>query len=469
MNADRPNVIWITLDSIRQDRTTMGGHYRDTTPNMRRIASLPGGEAFTQCIAAARWSLPSVSSMLTGTYQQYHGMGSRTEVLPDHVDTAAERFAELGYHTAALSANLYFAEGTGLDRGFEQFEEVNAGNFVRTADARSLLKYVLGIKRHSAGFSIDKRKHRPDYLVNELAKRRLRSLTETHEPFFFAAHYHGAHHPYYPPLPYQDTYTDDLGMSATKASEIAFERTTDVYKEMARADSIDPVEWEAIRAMYDALVAYTDRLVGDLFRHLRSLDFGNTIVVITADHGDLLGERNLLSHKLVLHDALVRVPLVVYGLDDLVGRGDDLVQHVDIVRTVMESVGGRTDRLQGYDLRKRSREFAISQCGPGTSEGLDIIQSHNKDFDRSRFHESALTALRSTAFKYQRSDERSELFELPDETEDVSTAYPEKVVEFEQYLSEWMTAHEGESIERTEAEFSDAVRQQLSDLGYVTE
>jgi uncharacterized sulfatase len=467
--SDRPNIVWLTLDSIRYDRTSMGEHSRDTTPNMQRIASLPGGETFSQCITTARWSLPSVASMLTGTYQRYHGMGSRTEVLPEEIDTVAERLADRGYYTAGLSANSFFAEETGLDRGFERFEQLNAGNFARVADVRSFSKFALGIGRHSAGFDLDKRKHRPDFLVNELAKRRLESFAGEHEPFFFAAHYHGAHHPYYPPLAFQDVYTDEIGMSSTEASEIAFARTTDVYEGMAEAESFAPAEWEAIRAMYDTLVAYTDGIVGDFFDHLRSLDLDDTIVVITADHGDLLGERDLLSHKLVLHDALVRVPLVVHGFEDLLGRGDDLLQHVDIVRTLLERVGGRTNGLQGYDLRERSRDFAISQCGPGTSEGLDIIQSHDEDFDRSAFHESALTALRSTEFKYQRSDDGSELFELPDETEDVSATYPEKVAEFDEYLTEWLADHEGRSIEGTEAQFSDEVRQQLADLGYRTE
>jgi uncharacterized sulfatase len=472
MNADRsdrPNVVWITLDSIRHDRTTIGGHVRDTTPNMQRIASLPGGEAFDQCIATGLWSMPSVASMLTGTYQQYHGMGSRTEVLPDHVDTVAERFADRGYYTAGLSANSFFSEDTGLDRGFERFERVAPGSFVRTADPRSLLEFGLGIRRHSAGFDPDKRKHRPDFLVNQLAKRRLNSFAGTHEPFFFTAHYHGAHHPYYPPLAFQDVYTDEIEVSSAEASEIAFARTTDLYEEIANAKSFAPVEWEAIRAMYDTLVAYTDGIVGDLFDHLRSLDLDDTILVITADHGDLLGERNLLSHKLVLHDALVRVPLVVHRFGDLAGRGDELVQHVDLVRTLLERVGGRTDGLQGYDLRERSRDFAISQSGPGTSEGLDIIQGHDEDFDRSAFHESALTALRTTEFKYQRSEDQSELFCLPDETEDVSSLHPETVAEFDEYLTGWLAEHEGRSIEETEAQFSDEVRQQLADLGYRTE
>ena len=472
MNADRsdrPNIVWLTLDSIRYDRTTMGEHARDTTPNMQRIASLPGGESFSQCITTARWSLPSVASILTGTYQQYHAMGSQTEVLPEGIDTVAERLAERGYHTAGLSANSFFAEETGLDRGFERFEKVNPSSFARTADVRSLLEFGLGIRRHSAGFDPDKRKHRPDFLVNQFAKRRLASFAGEHEPFFFMAHYHGAHHPYYPPLAFQGTYTDEIGMNPAEASEVAFARTTDVYERMAEAESFTPAEWDAIRAMYDTLVAYTDGIVGDLFDHLRSLNLDDTIVVITADHGDLLGERNLLSHKLVLHDALVHVPLVVYGFGDLVGRSDELVQHVDLVRTLLERVGGRTEGLQGYDLRERSRDFAISQAGPGTSDGLDIIQSHDGSFDRSAFHESALTALRSTAFKYQRSDDRSELFELPDETEDVSSLHPETVAEFDAYLTEWLTEHEGRSIERTEAQFDDEVRQRLADLGYRTE
>ena len=444
----------------------MGGYDRNTTPNLQRIASLPKGTAFTQCIATAKWSLASVASMLTGTYPEYHGMDHQTEVLPRDIETVPELLAEQGYQTSGLSINTYFSEPTGLDRGFKWFKKIDVSNFLRVAGFQLFLNYALGLRRHSAGFTLDKRKHRPDYLVNELGKDRLKSLKGTDEPFFFMLHYHGAHIPYYPPIPYQDAYTDEIALSTSEARDVAFEHTTDILEEIAMSQTYAPEEWEAISAMYDALIAYTDDLVGDFFDYMMSLDLENTIIVITADHGDLLGEYGLLSHKLVLHDALTRVPLVVYGSDDLLGRGDELVQHPDIMQMLVASVGGRTDQFQGIDLREQSREFAVSQRKTRVSERLDTIESYNSNFDRSAFHESGVTALRTTEFKYQRSDHKSELFKLPDELEDVSAKHPDETTTFDQLLTKWIDEHGGQSHAPATAEFSDTVKQQLADLGY---
>ena len=82
MTSRRPNIVWITLDSVRADHTSVAGYHRDTTPNLERIAGRPGGTALTNCFAHANWSLPSVASMLTGTYPAYLGTGSHNSVPP---------------------------------------------------------------------------------------------------------------------------------------------------------------------------------------------------------------------------------------------------------------------------------------------------------------------------------------------------------------------------------------------------
>jgi uncharacterized sulfatase len=308
-------------------------------------------------------------------------------------------------------------------------------------------------------------------LLNELLKKQLTSLADgpEDEPFYFVAHYHGAHHPYYPPRPYREKFAADLDISSRRAAELAFEHTTDIHAEIARSDTFDSTDWQAIRTMYDGLIAYSDSLIGDLFEHLRTLDLGETVLVVTADHGDLLGEYGLLSHELVLHDALIHVPLVVHGLDGIDGRSNELVQHVDVVRTLVECAGGETAQLQGIDLRKESRARAVSQRGSGGREAIQAIKQHNPDFDGSRFHETKLTSVRTEPFKYQRSSERSELFELPDEEEDVSAEYPEIASELDEFLTQWLSASSSEFGEGAEAAFEDETKEHLADLGYLTE
>jgi len=468
--SESPNIVWITLDSIRADHTAVDGYGRDTTPYLRRIASLPDGEAFSECITHAMWSLPSITSMLTGTPPSRHGTGLHNEVLPSEIPTIPELLSERGWQTSAVSTNEYLSDATGLNRGFDTFTQVTPSNLLSTAGVGVLAKFAYHIRRHSAGFTTDFRKHNGNYVLNEIVKRELSDLTEGEQPFFLYAHYRGAHHPYYPPLSFREAFTDDIEVSARAASEFTLEHTTDVYEEIATGCEYSASEWDTIGAMYDASIAHCDALVGDLFAHLRSLDPGNTVFVVTSDHGDLLGEYDLLSHKLVLHDGLVRVPLVVYGLDALPGHGDDLVQHADVMKTILRAADVPTESLHGFDFRSEDRPFAVSQRGQQTYEKtMRAIKEHRPDFDTERFHSGLLTSLRTPEFKYLYSDERTELFGLPDEETDVADSHPESVTTFESRFGEWMDEH-GERIETdTRAEHSDATKRRLRDLGYVVE
>lgn len=468
-DSNGPNVVWVTLDSVRQDHTTVGGYERDTTPNLQRLASSDQGEAFDHCIATDKWSLSSTASMFTGTYPAFHRTGYDTDILPESVDTVAERFAAEGWTTCGLSVNQFFDEATGLDRGFDRFTTIDPTNFVRAAGPKNALKYVLNLRRHSAGFALDKQKHRPDYLLQEVAKDRLSKLAGSDSPFLLALHYHGAHIPYYPPLPYQEAFADELDVAPRRAADIAFEHTRDVHRGIGRAGSFDDRDWTTIVTMYDSLVKYSDALVGDLFDHAQGLDLGETVFVVTADHGDLLGEHGLLGHQLVLHDALVHVPMVVHGLDELVGKGDELVQHPDVVRTLAEVAGVTTKGFQGIDFRTESRKFAVSQRGAGGGKALAEIEEHDPDFDRDPFFESEVVALRTREFKYQRSGDDHELFELPDETTDVSDEHSERVERFDERLVEWLDAHAVDERRSADAEFDDATKQRLIDLGYLVE
>ena len=464
----RPNVVWITLDSVRHDRTTVGGHGRPTTPNLQAIADRDAGRAFAHCIAAGNWSLPSTASIHTGTYPEHHRAGFQTEQLPDHVRTIPELLGDVGYRTVGVSANHYFSEATGLDRGFDVFKQIQPGAFVAEVGVLPTARFLLGLRSHSGGFTATKNKHRPDYLVNRAVESQLVSLADGDEPFFLSAHYHGAHVPYYPPPAVRDRFEDDIDGGAKRAAETAYRLTDDVHESIARADQFDAADWDAIRVMYDTIVAYCDRLVGDLFDRFESLGLENTVVVVTADHGDLLGEYDLLSHKFVLHDGLVRVPLVVHDPTGLFDAAGDLVQHVDLVTTLVGAAGGETDSLQGYDLREGTRDYAFSQRGP-VEEGLSRVEDHDPAFDDSVVHRGTVTAVRTESFKYRRSDGRAELFELPDESTDVSDRHPDRVTELDDVLTRWHDRIEGPEIREEAAEFSEDAKERLTELGYLVE
>ncbi|MUV56498.1 sulfatase [Halogeometricum sp. CBA1124] len=468
----RPNIIWLNLDSIRADRTSLAGYHRDTTPNMRRIAADADGQAFTDCVSHAMWSLPSDASILTGTYPSHHGTGLWNDVLPEGITTVPERFAELGYRTVGLSQNAYCSDSTGLSRGFEEFTWMDKSNLLQTAGPRILLKYLLGLRRHSAGYTTDASRHRPEFIATEVAKRQLGSYAGGDDPFFMFVHTQGAHLPYIPPLPYRDAFTDDIELSTEEAVEVAFDRSMNYYREIANGCEFSDAEKEAIDAMYDGVLAYADQQVGDLFDHVQSLDMGPTIFVVTGDHGDLLGEHGVLGHQFSLHDGLVNVPTVVHGLPSATDLpSDSLVQHIDVMQMLLAEAGASDatlDELQGIDPREEERTYALSQRGNETYEtAVEQVRAHNPDANLDRFQSGLLHAVRSDEYKWLRGDRGDELYRLDDEDTDVSSAHPAVAEEHRAFFETFSETLGREQRNTEKREMSSAMKKQLSDLGYV--
>jgi len=460
-----PNVCWITLDSVRSDHTALDGYERDTTPTIARLAE--AGAGFRNCFAHSKDTLQSSGAILTGYPPTGTTVGVDGNRLPDEVTTVAERFRSAGYDTACLSRNSYVSAETGLDRGFDRFQWL-ASSTIHQAGPVTLLKYLLNIRNHSAGFRPDTAKHASPFLMNEVAKGWLDDFEGSEDPFFFYLHYNEPHRPYYPPGMFLDAYADDLPMSGREAAELATDIHYRVDEIIADGCHLSEEEWAALLATYDAEIAYTDYMVGQLLDHLDSLDLGDTVVVVTADHGELFGEWGLLSHKYVLDDAVTRVPMVVHGLDeDLAAGDDDLVQHADVMATLLSVAGADADDLAGVDLRSETREFAVSQRGPVDFEGL---AERYPGFDPSKFRHGTLSALRTAEWKYQRGGDGSDLFELPDEDEgdDVRADHPDRAAEMDERLDEWFDEHGRPRGRGAEAEFSDAVQEQLEELGYMS-
>ena len=95
-----------------------------------------------------------------------------------------------------------------------------------------------------------------------------------------------------------------------------------------------------------------DSLIGKIIKELNEIDT-ELILIITSDHGDLLGEYNLLSHKLVLHDALCHVPMISYGSNKLSQIDDPICQHSDIFATIFSELGLPTEKYRGLILQKK--------------------------------------------------------------------------------------------------------------------
>ncbi|QIO24139.1 sulfatase [Haloarcula sp. JP-L23] len=469
-----PNIVWVTLDSVRADHTTMHGYRRDTTPELAALAR--DGVAFETCIAHSSRTPVSVPSMLTGTYPSRHGVGLGAGVcgrIPDTMATVPDILRDCGYTSVAVSRNVYAGEVTGLADRFDRFVSPTLrDDLLSYPFVRSLAKYGAAAHRHSGGLTLDKQRHPKSFLVSDVAKRVLAEETRGADSVFLYLHYNDPHRPYYPPASFRDRYTTEAGVDPDAALDFARDMHEHAYEYMAKGLPFSETQWEMLYAMYDAAIAYTDHCLGSLLTFIRE-QVGETIVVVTADHGELFGEYGLLGHHIVLDDAITHTPLVVSGCPELERAREDVVQHVDVMQTIVSMVGGDTSQFQGYDLRSECRPFAVSQDLRGTvvdpnRQDYERIRQHNPEFDTTPFHRSLLTTLRTNEFRLQHTDEWRKLHHLPDERTVVNDTYPDVYSDLTARLTAWLETYGQPYAEsRTEESHSPRTRERLREMGYL--
>lgn len=467
--ANGRDVLWITLESVRQDRTSMGGHDRDTTPKLRRLADRDDAASFDRCFSHDIWTRSSTASILTGCAPCGHGTWTPETALRPSVPTIPELLSEHGYRTAAISQISQFSHATGLDRGFDDFHYLSMETLVEEVGIPRLLRFLATVRRHSAGLTTVKNKHCLGYLEQALAKRQIREAAAGDDPLFLYVHHGDSHHAYYPPRPWQSRFEDELELPLSDALDVSLDMSERIHEHVANGLPFDDAEWNAIEVCYDAAVAYVDQLAGDLAAFARDrLD--DPIVVVTADHGELFGEAGCLAHMLTVNDAVSNVPLVVSGLDGTDGLDtDQLVQHADVMQMILSDLGVDVDLPAGRDIRERARGVAVTQhSGERLRHKLDVIADRNSSFDTSRYHQSDLTSVRTRRYRYSHSDDRSELFELPNEDDDVSDEHAEVVTSFGDLVEGWLDEHETDRSDAVHrAEFTEEMERQLEQLGYV--
>jgi uncharacterized sulfatase len=465
---NKKNIVWITLDSIRRDHTSLGNYERDTTPELRRAAEADRGcnlNAYSHAI----WSNPSNASILTGTYPEYHGVGLRNEVLPEDIPTIGQLLSDVGYTTVGLSFNPYFNTETRTNRGFDRFEWVDKQNLLSTAGIKTIFKYVSQLPWESAGFTTDAKRHSEDYLSAEITRDWIRSLAADDQPFFLYTHWVGAHTPWYPPKPYRERFAENIALDASEAAETVFEYSSDPYRETAAGPDYTEREREAIDAMYDSAIRYTDAQVGRVLDYVDEALNEETTVVVTADHGDLLGEKGVFGHKLAVHDGLINVPLVVYGECGLGDRRGSIVQHADVMQTLASGAGADVSSMQGVTLTDQKRRYAVAQRGPTTYRNTisTIREKYDPGFEASGFPEGLVTCIVDGEFKLRQAESREDLFELPNERDDISATLSGVAEMMSGALEQWRSSIPEPVTTNDAVEMTERRQQQLHDLGYL--
>jgi arylsulfatase A-like enzyme len=296
-----PNVLLVVLDTVRAQSLSLYGYGRDTSPRLAEFARR--GVRFEHARTAAAWTLPSHASMFTGRWA--YELSTRPDrPLDATFPTLAEFLREHGYATAGFAANTYFCSvWYGLGRGFMHYEDVAVCplEIMRSSILGRYLVRKASLENTSRTSAYFERKDADAIngeMIDWLASR------PKDRPFFAFLNYYDAHDPYLVP----SKNARHFGMTPDHPQDLATLR--DWLK--AVSAPLPDRTLELARDGYDDCIAYLDERLGSLLSELdsrRILD--NTVVIVTADHGELLGERGLFGHGQSLHREVVHVPLLV--------------------------------------------------------------------------------------------------------------------------------------------------------------
>ncbi len=302
--TNTPNVLLLVLDTVRADHLSMYGYERETSPNLASIAAM--GVRFDQARSAAPWTLPSHASLLTGRWP-FELSADEDHAMNRVHPTMAETLAARGYATAGLVANTYYCNAAyGLDRGFARFEDcyensqVNLGEFVRGSALGRLLYRGAAVMELCPPIEANEGKNA------ERLNRDLLSWIDARkgQPFFAFVNYLDAHDPYL--LPEGDHRR--FGLKPETPEDFA---TLRGWHDSNKQNVTDR-QVNLVRDAYDDCIAYLDGQIGALMKELEGRKLlDDTIVIITSDHGEQLGEHRLYGHGRSLYSKELHVPLIV--------------------------------------------------------------------------------------------------------------------------------------------------------------
>lgn len=303
--APPPNIILITLDTTRVDRLGCYGHSEPTSPNLDALAQQ--SMVYTRAVSTSSWTLPAHASLFTGKVTSGHGAqydpegplkltdgitgpeawnSYRARGIAEDETTLAMLLRDHGYATGAVVAGPWMKRAFGLAEGFEHYDDAEIGSLNGRSASQvttAALAWIDGVRLGG-------------------------------KPFFLFVNYYDPHAPYAPPPEFASRFL---------TSPVPADRTPTL---------------EETNALYDAEIAYMDQQLGMLLERLRQWSaWENTWIIVTADHGELLGEHGLFGHGRYLFQPEIHVPFIVKhpgpapASADRVGRSDLRIQHTDLL------------------------------------------------------------------------------------------------------------------------------------------
>ncbi len=354
------NVLLIGIDTLRASNLSAYGYPRVTSPFMDKMAR--EGILFKNCLAPAIPTHPGWTTILSGTHPLKHGIVSHMghHTLGPEVPWFPEILRENGYYTIAVdNLKLWFT------RGFDEYIDSGKTN------------------KEGLGGLIDEIGDITAEKVNSLAIAKLNELNALNKkgkPFFMFLHYWDTHVPYAPPEPFKSLYYEG-------------DEKSPLYRGIEKVKIMSPLwfqfrEWlkdvrddEYVRAMYDSEINYVDAAIKDLIYNMENKGlFENTLIVITSDHGESLGEHDVFFDHQTVYNHDIHVPLIFSNVPAKFRKTIvlDHCDHSDIAPTILEMIGlKREKKMTGHSLLAHINQKKVRRKKADERPFLSIVNTWN--------------------------------------------------------------------------------------------
>jgi arylsulfatase A-like enzyme len=454
---NKPNIILLTIDTLRADVLHCYGYNKPLSPNLDRLAA--SGIRFEEAITGGSWTQAAFPVMLTSSYAAMYGgcLGRLAPERPSPVSSLAQH----GYTTAAFSTNPHLSRATGYDRGFGCFcdltpAEIDPSLRWRKGGQRLLRSPLLHALLRPTGSNL-----RPARLYTsaaEVTDTVCHWLEQVKTPFFVWAHYMDMHWPYH------------LEETLTRPNEIA--RAWQDLANMSgqsnfdRKKPITTAQRNHFVGLYEQSLQYLDSQIGRLMTYLAELGFdGNTIIIVASDHGEEFLDHGRWGHwESNLYDEILRVPLIIRLPDGPQGQViPQQVRLLDLMPTMLDLCGcPLPGDLMGVSLLPLWTQAEAEYAG----------ESAISEMRRDPWHR---IAVRTEAFKYIWDSKRPDhplFYDLqadPGEKQDVSQHYPHELGRFQAQVDEHRrrVAETEPATTAPAVEYDEEVTRRLHDLGYI--
>ena len=382
--VERPNVVLISVDTLRADHLGAYGYARPTSPNVDALARR--GVTFERATSPSSWTLPAHASLLSGVSPYRHGAISGASRIRDDVPLLAELMRAQGYHTAAFVNAPFVSRAFGFARGFERFDQ------------------------------------RFEQRRRDFAQRReaiLDAVARLEPPFFLFLHYMDVHTPYRPPAEFNRFAKDRRSSEVLR--DLGVKSVLDLQHAARRGPlGMSAADRDRLIDLYDGEILALDAHLGELLRRLNER-FPDTVVVLTADHGEEFLEHGGFGHGDTLYEEVLHVPLIVAGPDVPGGaRVPVVVSLVDVVPTLLERVGAPVPA--GLDGRSLVAELGSGDDAAAAHADARILALHTASHDGTL----SLRGVRSGVRKLLRDDGKGtrELYDLASDPRELRSLAP---------------------------------------------